>query len=154
MSPVNAQPAAEIVSIAGVELEVLRRGAGSPLLLLHGFQHIDPRLPIVELLARDAELIAPSHPGFGRSSRPADFGTVYDLVHLYLGLLDERVVARTQLFAIAADWASVGLWNVALSMADTNDDYDYAGELASSRRRLRRALDADDFGRQLQRARR
>jgi len=88
MSPVTAAPAAELVSVAGVELEVLRRGAGNPLLLLHGFQHIDPRLPVVDLLARDAQLIAPSHPGFGRSSRPADFGTVYDLVHLYLGLLD------------------------------------------------------------------
>ena len=88
MSPVTAAPAAEFLSVAGVELEVLRRGAGNPLLLLHGFQHIDPRLPVVDLLARDAQLIAPSHPGFGRSSRPADFGTVYDLVHLYLGLLD------------------------------------------------------------------
>ena len=88
MSPVTAAPAAELVSVAGVELEVLRRGAGNPLLLLHGFQHIDPRLAVVDLLARDAELIAPSHPGFGRSSRPADFGTIYDLVHLYLGFLD------------------------------------------------------------------
>jgi pimeloyl-ACP methyl ester carboxylesterase len=88
MPPISAKPAAEIVSVAGVELEVLRRGAGNPLLLLHGFQHVDPRLSIVDLLARDAELIAPSHPGFGRSSRPADFGTVYDLVHLYLAFLD------------------------------------------------------------------
>lgn len=88
MTSVTARPGAETASIAGVELEVLRRGAGNPLLLLHGFQHIDPRLPIVELLARDAELIAPSHPGFGRSSRPADFDTVYDLVHLYLALLE------------------------------------------------------------------
>ena len=38
MSPVTAAPAAEFVSIAGVELEVLRRGAGRPLLLA-------PRLP-------------------------------------------------------------------------------------------------------------
>jgi pimeloyl-ACP methyl ester carboxylesterase len=88
MASVTAAPAAQLVSVAGVELEVLRRGAGNPLLLLHGFQHIDPRLPVVDLLARDVELIAPSHPGFGRSSRPADFGTVYDLVHLYLGFLD------------------------------------------------------------------
>jgi pimeloyl-ACP methyl ester carboxylesterase len=80
----------ELVSVAGVELEVLRRGTGNPLLLLHGFQHIDPRLPVVDLLARDAQLIAPSHPGFGRSSRPPDFGTVYDQVHLYLGLLDTQ----------------------------------------------------------------
>lgn len=88
MSAVTAQPPAQIVSVAGVELEVLRRGSGNPLLLLHGFQHIDPRLPIVDLLGRDVELIAPSHPGFGRSSRPSDFGTVYDLVHLYLAFLD------------------------------------------------------------------
>src|SRR5262249_30388758 len=88
MLPDTAAPAADLVSIAGVELEVLRRGTGNPLLLLHGFQQLDPRLPVVDLLARDAQLIAPSHPGFGRSSRPADFGTVYDLVHLYLALLD------------------------------------------------------------------
>jgi pimeloyl-ACP methyl ester carboxylesterase len=88
MSSVIARPAVETLSVAGVELEILRAGAGNPLLLLHGFQHLDPRLPVVDLLARDAELIAPSHPGFGHSSRPADFGTVYDLVHLYLGFLD------------------------------------------------------------------
>ncbi|HUF79524.1 MAG TPA: alpha/beta hydrolase [Burkholderiales bacterium] len=88
MSPVATTSAAKIVSVAGVELEILRRGTGNPLLLLHGLQHIDPRLPVVDLLARDVELIAPSHPGFGRSSRPPDFGTVYDLVHLYLGFLD------------------------------------------------------------------
>ncbi len=88
MPAVIASPAAELISVAGIDLEVLRRGAGHPLLLLHGFQHIDPRLPVVDLLAREAEVIAPSHPGFGRSPRPADFGTVYDLVHLYLGLLE------------------------------------------------------------------
>ncbi len=88
MSTVTTVPATERATVAGVELEVLRRGAGQPLLLLHGFQHLDPRLPVVDLLARDAQLIAPSHPGFGGSKRPADFGTVYDLVHLYLEFLD------------------------------------------------------------------
>jgi hypothetical protein len=92
--------------------------------------------------------------GFASAYCEMDLDQINRLCESYVGALDERVVARTQLFAIAADWASVGLWNVALSMADTNDDYDYAGELASSRRRLRRALDANDFGRQLQRARR
>lgn len=77
-----------VTALAGVELEVLRRGAGAPLLLLHGFQHLNPSLPIVDLLARDASLVAPSNPGFGRSTRPDDFRTVYDLVHLYLEFLD------------------------------------------------------------------
>jgi pimeloyl-ACP methyl ester carboxylesterase len=88
MSTVTTAPAADRLPLAGVELEVLRRGSGHPLLLLHGFQHIDPRLPVVDLLARDAQLIAPSHPGFGASKRPWDFGTMYDLVQLYLEFID------------------------------------------------------------------
>jgi pimeloyl-ACP methyl ester carboxylesterase len=74
--------------VGGIELEVLRRGAGRPVLLLHGMQPVDPRAPFLEMLGRHAELIAPSHPGFGRSARPKDFETVYDLVHFYLEFLE------------------------------------------------------------------
>ncbi len=74
--------------VGDIELEVVRRGAGRPLLLLHGFQHVDPAAPFLDGLGRHAEILAPSHPGFGRSARPADFETVYDLVHLYLELLE------------------------------------------------------------------
>jgi pimeloyl-ACP methyl ester carboxylesterase len=79
---------AERLSVAGVELEVWRRGSGRPLVLLHGMQNIDPGARFVDLLARRAQLIAPSHPGFGHSARPDGFDTVYDLVHLYLELLE------------------------------------------------------------------
>jgi pimeloyl-ACP methyl ester carboxylesterase len=75
------------LSVRGIELEVLRKGAGHPILLLHGPNTIDPSARFVELLSSRAEIIAPSHPGFGHSPRPADFDTVYDLVHLYLDLL-------------------------------------------------------------------
>ena len=78
----------ERLSVAGAELEVLRHGGGRPLVLLHGMQHIDPGARFVELLGRRAQLIAPSHPGFGHSPRPDGFETVYDLVHLYLEFLD------------------------------------------------------------------
>jgi pimeloyl-ACP methyl ester carboxylesterase len=81
-------PAAERLSVRNVELEVVRRGSGPPVLLLHGMQSIDPRAPFLDLLGRRAEIIAPSHPGFGHSERPEDFETVYDLVHLYLDLLE------------------------------------------------------------------
>jgi pimeloyl-ACP methyl ester carboxylesterase len=73
------------------ELEVLRRGAGSggtKLLLVYGINPISPRAPFLDLLAEHGEIIAPSHPGFGNSPLPADFDTMYDLVHLYLGVLD------------------------------------------------------------------
>ena len=49
---------------------------------------VDPDAPFLDLLAAHAEIIAPSHPGFGHSPRPADFDTIYDLVHLYLDLLE------------------------------------------------------------------
>ena len=74
--------------VGGIEMEVVRRGAGRPALLLHGAQTVDPRAPFLDMLGRHAEIVAPSHPGFGRSARPPDFETVYDLVHFYLDFLD------------------------------------------------------------------
>ena len=74
--------------VQGIELEVLRRGKGRPILALHGFDTIDPAAPFLDLLARHGEVIAPSSPGFGQSPRPKDFDKVYDLVHLYLAALD------------------------------------------------------------------
>ena len=80
--------ATEFLRIRDLELEVLRCGAGAPLLALHGMQPLDAAAPFLVRLAHDAEVIAPSHPGFGASPRPDGFDTVYDLVHLYLGLLE------------------------------------------------------------------
>ena len=84
------------LKVHGMELETVRRGAGRPILLLHGFQTIDPEAQFLELLAQQGEIIAPSSPGFANSPRPKDFDTTYDLVHLYLELMDtlpgDRVV--------------------------------------------------------------
>jgi pimeloyl-ACP methyl ester carboxylesterase len=83
-----ANAAAEPLRVHGIELEVLRRGSGRPMLLLHGFDTIDPASPFLDLLGRHGEIVAPSAPGFGGSPRPKDFDTVYDLVHLYLEVLE------------------------------------------------------------------
>jgi pimeloyl-ACP methyl ester carboxylesterase len=84
----TAGATAERLSVAGLDLEVVRRGSGRPVLLLHGFQTVDPRAPFLDLLGRHVEIVAPSYPGFGHSPRPADFETVYDLVHLGLAVID------------------------------------------------------------------
>jgi pimeloyl-ACP methyl ester carboxylesterase len=84
-----AMTAAITATVQGIELEVVRRGVGHPILLLHGPQPVAPQARILDLLARQAEVIAPSHPGFGHSPRPDDFDSVYDLVHLYLDFLDQ-----------------------------------------------------------------
>jgi pimeloyl-ACP methyl ester carboxylesterase len=78
----------ERLRVHQIELEVLRRGNGRPILALHGFDTIDPAAPFLDLLGRHGEIVAPSSPGFGQSPRPKDFDTVYDLVHLYLAALD------------------------------------------------------------------
>jgi pimeloyl-ACP methyl ester carboxylesterase len=80
--------AGQPLMVAGIELEVLRHGSGRPILALHGFDTIDPKAPFLALLGRHGEVVAPSAPGFGQSPRPKDFDTVYDLVHLYLAVLD------------------------------------------------------------------
>jgi hypothetical protein len=92
--------------------------------------------------------------GFASTYFELDVDQVNQLCEAYFGQADPRDVARTLLFRVAANWTSLGLWLVALSMADTNDDYDYQGELDSSLRRLRAGLSADDFGSLLQQARR
>jgi pimeloyl-ACP methyl ester carboxylesterase len=74
--------------VRDIELEVLRRGTGRPLLLLHGFSTIDPGAAFLDRLTPHAEIIAPSHPGFGLSPRPDGFETIYDLTQLYLALLE------------------------------------------------------------------
>ncbi len=71
-----------------LELEVLRRGSGRPILLLHGANPIGAKAPFLDLLAAHGEIIAPSHPGFGTSPLPQDFDTMYDLVRVYLDVLD------------------------------------------------------------------
>lgn len=78
----------ERLSVRGVELELLRRGSGRAVLALHGMQPINPEARFLDMLGRSAAVIAPSHPGFGGSPRPHDFDTVYDLVHLYLEMLE------------------------------------------------------------------
>ena len=94
-------PAAERLSLRGVDLQILRGGAGPPLLLLHGLAPVEPDAPVLELLAAHAEILAPTHPGFGHAPRPDDFETVYDLVRLYLDVLDHLSYAKVTLMGLS-----------------------------------------------------
>jgi pimeloyl-ACP methyl ester carboxylesterase len=85
----------------GIALEVLRRGRGAPLLLLHGMETVPPDARFLDLLGRHAEVIAPSAPGFGRSPRPEGFETVYDLVHLYLDLIERLPHEKVTLMGLS-----------------------------------------------------
>ncbi len=91
----------ECMAVAGIEFEVLRCGSGQPLVVLHGIDTVSPRAPFLDLLGQHAEIIAPSSPGFGNSPRPADFDTIYDLVHLYLAFLDELPYEKVALLGFS-----------------------------------------------------
>jgi pimeloyl-ACP methyl ester carboxylesterase len=77
------------VKAGGVAFEVRRLGRGRPLLVLHGEDGLEADLPFVATLAKSREVILPSHPGFGRSSRPDWVQTVDDISYLYLDLLEK-----------------------------------------------------------------
>src|SRR5260370_26019632 len=45
----------EQLTVNGIALEVLRHGAGTPVLLLHGMDTVPPQAPFLDLLDPDAE---------------------------------------------------------------------------------------------------
>jgi pimeloyl-ACP methyl ester carboxylesterase len=86
MHGVTAETA--FIDIRGVRIEIIDRGKGRPVLFLHPGIGIDPAAPVLDRLAADVRLLAPSHPGFGRSDLPRAFTTVDDLAYFYLDLMD------------------------------------------------------------------
>jgi pimeloyl-ACP methyl ester carboxylesterase len=76
------------LTIAGIEIEYVDRGRGAPLLYLHGGAGIEADHPFIDLLAKSRRVIAPSHPGFGRSSLPDWIDSVDDMAHVHLELMD------------------------------------------------------------------
>ena len=94
-----------MISIAGIELEVLERGQGKPILYLHGGAGIGRDTLFIDLLAKGRRVIAPSHPGFGKSSLPDWLDSVDDIAHIYLELMDRLGLTRTDLVGL-----SIGGW--------------------------------------------
>lgn len=79
------------LTLAGVPLTVTERGAGQPVLLLHGGGGPQSLGRFPELLAarHAARVITPLHPGFGGTPRPGSLTTIGGLAALYADLLDE-----------------------------------------------------------------
>ncbi|WP_159107250.1 alpha/beta fold hydrolase [Azospirillum sp. B4] len=75
--------------VGDVRLELLIKGEGKPVLLLHGMDGVEALTPLIDLLAATHKIYAPSHPGFGGSDLPRSFSTVDDIAYFYLDLLDQ-----------------------------------------------------------------
>jgi pimeloyl-ACP methyl ester carboxylesterase len=76
-----------LVAIDGVQTEIITQGGGRPLLFLHPECGLEASAPVLGLLAKAHRLVAPSHPGFGRSEAPRWLSTVDDLAYFYLDLM-------------------------------------------------------------------
>jgi pimeloyl-ACP methyl ester carboxylesterase len=101
------------LKVADVELELFDSGQGSgrPILFLHGGGGFDQRQPFVAPLSEKRRVVAPSHPGFGKSSLPDWLDSVDDIAHLYLELMDHLKFDRADLVG-----CSLGGW-IAAEMA-------------------------------------
>jgi pimeloyl-ACP methyl ester carboxylesterase len=106
-----AHSAVTSLTVAGIELELIDRGSGAPTLFLHGAGGVRADDPFVGLLARQRRVIAPSHPGFGKSALPDWLDSVDDIAHVHLELLDRLSLRQVDLIG-----ASVGGW-IAAEMA-------------------------------------
>jgi pimeloyl-ACP methyl ester carboxylesterase len=102
------------VEVDGVAIEISDRGKGRPLLFLHPGHpagRVDPAARVLELLAENARVIAPTHPGFGMSPAPPQLTNVDDLAYLYLDLME-----KMDLRDCAVVGVSLGGW-IAAEMA-------------------------------------
>jgi pimeloyl-ACP methyl ester carboxylesterase len=91
--------------VEGTRIDLIERGAGRPVLFLHAENGIEPALPAIDLLAKSARVIAPTHPGFGRSDLPKGTRTVEDLSYFYLDFLDQLDLSELTVVGV-----SFGAW--------------------------------------------
>ncbi|MGE3712829.1 MAG: alpha/beta fold hydrolase [Hyphomicrobiaceae bacterium] len=96
------------MKLQGIDVNVVRKGEGPPLLMLHGGGGPVAAMPFTDMLARRFEIIAPTHPGFGGTRIPDHFDRVDDLAFLYLDLMDELDLKDAVLMGF-----SMGGWTAA-----------------------------------------
>jgi pimeloyl-ACP methyl ester carboxylesterase len=101
----------ERIEIGEIPLDVLVQGDGPPLLFLHGGDFAAQNRSFLDRLAQRFRVVAPRHPGFGASPRPAWMRNVGDIAYLHLDLID-----RLALDGVTLVGASFGGW-VAMELA-------------------------------------
>jgi pimeloyl-ACP methyl ester carboxylesterase len=91
MTPVGRLPQVteEFLELAGGRVHLLRGGTGEPVLFLHAAGGAGTWLPFHGgIAAAGFEVIAPDHPGFGKSDEFPEEDSIDDLVFHYLDVLD------------------------------------------------------------------
>jgi len=93
------------LTLDDVDLEYYEAGSGPPLISLHGMLELPRWQDYHQALAQRFRVIAPSHPGFGSSSRPNWMEGIDDLAYFYLDLIDHLKLDQVRLLG-----HSFGAW--------------------------------------------
>ncbi|HEY7246142.1 MAG TPA: alpha/beta hydrolase [Xanthobacteraceae bacterium] len=97
-----------LLDVRGCNIHVRRMGRGEPLLLLHGAQGLNWEEPGLDALASRFDVIAPDHPGFGRSGDSELVDDVRDLALFYRDLLDTLDLDRVHVVGLCiGGWAAL-----------------------------------------------
>ena len=100
-----------MMTLNGIDVAVTRQGSGAPLLLLTNEDGTEAGSKLVDLLAKDFEVIVPDAPGFGASPDDERLTNVDDIAYLYLDLIDHLKLRDVRLVGF-----SLGGW-IAAEMA-------------------------------------
>jgi pimeloyl-ACP methyl ester carboxylesterase len=100
-----SSPEAQSLVVNGTRIDWIEKGAGAPLLFLHAENGVEPARAAIDELAKHARVMAPTHPGYGRSDLPKGMRTVDDLSYFYLDLLDQLDVRDLTVVGV-----SLGAW--------------------------------------------
>ena len=109
-------PAAEMIQLNNIELEVFAAGAGKPIVMCHGWpEHAYSwRYQIQPLVDAGYHVIVPNQRGYGHSSRP-EAVTDYDIEHLtgdLCALLDHY--GYSDALFVGHDWGAIVVWAMAV----------------------------------------
>ena len=89
MQQATAAYTEELLSVAGADLQVPKAGSGPPLIIFHDEMGQHAWLRYQQALSEHFEVLVPSHPGYGKSSRLDWIMTMRDMAGWYLQALDE-----------------------------------------------------------------
>lgn len=99
------------MEVGGTQLELIDKGSGRPVLFLHPHIGLQGAGAFIDKLSVGGRVLAPSHPGFGRTGLPKGCSSVDDIAYFYLDFI-EQLDLRDVLLA----GCSFGAW-IAMAIA-------------------------------------